>query len=339
MGLDWSIGDGILTERWQRSGLGPEVDFMTFVMARMFAGELAERSLPDLLEIARDWRPDLIVRETCEFGGWLAAEILDIPHASVEVTLFATYMEYVHPIEQSLVELLESVGRPTDNIPARLFEHLHLSFVPPSFEDPAAPLPPTARALRTPLLAAGSDEELPPMLSSPTDRPTVYVTGGTGVSRREWLQSTIEGLRSLDLNLIVTAARVDPAEFGPQPDNVHIARYISQSLILPHAAVVVTHGGFSSVLGALANGVPLVILPRGADRPVNAGRAQALGTAIVLNDSDATPEAIRAAVQSVLEDSRFRENARRIQAENNRLPGPECAVDLLERLVESHKGS
>jgi UDP:flavonoid glycosyltransferase YjiC (YdhE family) len=333
MGLDWSIGDASLRQRWEMFRVSPDDDFLTFVMAGTFAGDLAEQALPDLLEIARDWQPDIIVHETCEFGGWLAAQILGIPHVSVEVTLFAFYVQYLSPMSGSLVKLLERADLPSDNVPARLFEHLHLSLVPPSFEDPAAPLPATARALRAPTLAALPDEQLPPLLSSQSDRPTVYVTGGTGLVRLDHFQATISGLQELDANLIVTSGRIEPAEFGSQPGNVYIAPYLSQSLILPHAAVVVTHGGFSSVLGALAHGVPLVILPRGADHSVNARRAEALGTAIVLGNAERTPERIRGAVREVLDQPRFRERARQIQAENDSLPGPECAVALLERLV------
>jgi Erythromycin biosynthesis protein CIII-like, N-terminal domain len=46
----------------------------------------AGRMVPDLLAIAREWEPDLIVREGMELGGCIAAERLGIPHASVAGT-------------------------------------------------------------------------------------------------------------------------------------------------------------------------------------------------------------------------------------------------------------
>lgn len=340
MGLDWAIGSGKWDERWPELRVLPKEHFNTFVMSRIFAGDVAEQALPDLFAIAGAWSPDVIVRETNEFGGWLAAETLGLPHASIEVALFAFSLEYAGPVAASLARILDRAGQPADDVSARLFAHLHLSFVPPSFQDPAAPLPATAHALRPLLLDPLPAEQAPAWLATLPDRPTIYLTGGTGGDRTGFFETCIAGVRELDVNLIATIGRrLDPAQFAPQPANVHLIQYISQALLLPHCAVVVTHGGFSSVLGALACGVPLVILPMGADQPVNARRAAALGAAIVLEADQRTPEAIRAAVLAVLDDPRYRQRAREVQAEIEALPGPERGVELLEQLVAARRPS
>jgi len=333
MGLDWAIG-GKWSEHWPELHHIPEERINTFCMARIFAGDVAEQALPDLLALADAWSPDVIVRETNEFGGWLAAETLGLPHASVEVALFAFSMEYAGPVAASLAYILDRAGLPSDDVQARLFAHLHLSFVPPSFQDPAVPLPATAHALRPRLLDPLPGELAPPWLTALSDRPIVYATGGTICDRAAFYETIIAGVRDLDVTLIATTGRmIDPAQFAPQPANVHLIQYMSQALLLPRCAVVVTHGGFSSVLGALTCGVPLVILADGADRPVNARRAAALGAAIALGPDERTPEAIRAAVQTVLDDPRYRQRARDVQAEIGALPGPERGVELLEQLV------
>jgi UDP:flavonoid glycosyltransferase YjiC (YdhE family) len=102
---------------------------------------------------------------------------------------------------------------------------------------------------------------------------------------------------------------------------------------LPHCALVVSHGGPGSVIGALAHGLPMVLIPLGADQPYNAARCAELRVARVLDAVEATPETVREAVATVLADSTYRRNAERLRDEIAALPGPAHAVVLLERLA------
>lgn len=325
-------------DRWPEIRDLPYDQFMTFVWSRMFAGEAAEHALPDLLAIARDWSPEVIVREMCEFGGWLAAEMLGLPHATVEVTLYRCLQIDAGPIAGSLARILGRAGRPGVDVAARLFGYLHLSFVPPSFQDPTVALPATAHALRPLLLDPLPGEQPPSWLANLPERPTVYVTSGTNGAHPQFFEAALVGIRELDVNVIATVGRaLDPAQLGPQPEHVHLEQYISQALLLPHCDAVVTHGGFSSVLGALASGLPLVVAPRAADQPLNARRVAALGTGIELRADHRTPEAIRSAVETILWNPSYRQRARAIQAEIQALPGAERGVVLLEQLVAAQR--
>lgn len=340
VGRDWTLTDGITTH-WPQARDVPRDQFVAYVLSTFFAGDLVERALPDLLALADTWSPDVIVRETNEYGGWLAAEMLGLPHASVEVSLFAFYQRDAATIAASLTRLLERMDLPARDVPTRLFAYLHLSFVPPSLEDPNAPPPITSLALRPLLLASAPGEPIPPWLADLAARPTVYATLGTLTQdRADRFAAIIAGVGDLDVNLVVTLGRMlDPAQFGPQPDNVHLVGYISQAILLPHCDIVVNHGGFSTILGALASGVPMVILPGGADHPVNARRAAALGTAVVLDNDQSTPAAIGAAVRTVLDDPHYRKRAQQVQTEIQALPGPERGVELLEQLVAAQRPS
>lgn len=62
--------------------------------AAAFVGHLAESSTQDLLEVARDWQPDLILHESTEYGGYLTAETLGIPHGALDIAPMAPY---AHP--------------------------------------------------------------------------------------------------------------------------------------------------------------------------------------------------------------------------------------------------
>lgn len=333
VGIDWLVND--MAAHWP-------VHQMTLaqIWGVIFAGDSAERALPDLLAVAEAWSPDVIVRDASEFGGWLAAEVLGLPHISVEVSLMAHMMGGAAPITASLTRLRRLVGLSPTDIMARLFAPLHLSFVPPSLEDPAAPLPPTAQSLRPDVLDPFPGEQPPAWLATLSGRPLVYATFGTLRRPNDTadLAAIIAGIRDLDIDLIVTVGPLlDPAGFGPQPRNVHLANYVSQAYLLPRCAAMVNHGGFSTVIGALSYGIPQVILPTIADNPVNARRAVALGTTIVLGVDERTPETICAAVQSVLADPAYRQRAQQVQAEIRALPGPERGVELLTQLVAAQR--
>ncbi len=166
--------------------------------------------------------------------------------------------------------------------------------------------------------------------------PIVYFTLGTvfNLESGDLFARVLTGLRELPINVIVTVgSEIDPRELGPMPGNVHAERYIPQSVVLPHCSAVVSHGGSGSVLGALAHGRPMVLLPMGADQPLNAARCEALGVGRVLDALRATPETVGEAVSAVLSDPTYRASAERVKEEIAALPDWEHAVTLLERLV------
>jgi MGT family glycosyltransferase len=148
----------------------------------------------------------------------------------------------------------------------------------------------------------------------------------------------VEGVRDLPVTVVATVGRaLDPEVLGPQPANVHVERYLPQAQLLPYCRLVVSHGGSGSVIGALAHGLPMVVVPIGADQPRNARRCRDLQVARVLPALEVTPDRVRAAVSGVLADPSYRLHAERIRDEIAALPGPDHAVRLLERLVAGRR--
>ena len=154
------------------------------------------------------------------------------------------------------------------------------------------------------------------------------------MNKPEVFRAVIAGVRDEALTLVVTVGRdQDPADYGPQPGNVHIERYIPLSLLLSHCDLVVNNGGSGTLVAALSHGLPVVIVPITADQPENAARCAALGLGRVIEPAELTPERARDAVLGVLGDPSYRRNAERLRDEMVALPGPEYAVALLERLA------
>jgi MGT family glycosyltransferase len=183
-----------------------------------------------------------------------------------------------------------------------------------------------------------------------TNQPSIYITLGTEANSEPGiypyvLQTIIAGLRDLPLNLIVTLGRdKDPADFGAQPSNVHIERYIPQSLLLPHCDLVLMHGGTNTLLQTFDAGLPVVITPLIADQFFNAEITLTLQLGQVvqtwhpqqpgqLDLELLTPTVIHGAVEEVLGNSVYRQNVAQLQAEMHALPGQQYAVHLVEKVA------
>jgi UDP:flavonoid glycosyltransferase YjiC (YdhE family) len=85
------------------------------------------------------------------------------------------------------------------------------------------------------------------------------------------------------------------------------------------------------LIGALAAGKPLVIVPLFADQPLNAATVAATGCGLAVLEIE--PEAIRGALEKVLSDPRFGERARAVAAEIATLPDMDEAVARLNAMA------
>jgi UDP:flavonoid glycosyltransferase YjiC (YdhE family) len=300
-----------------------------------YAGRTARGRAAGVLALCAEWRPDLLVCDEVDFGSMVAGERLGLPYASVLVIAAGSFVRK-ELVAQPLNEVRAEHGLPPDPDLAMLSRYLVLSPFPASFRDPAFPLPATAHSFRPFAPGPAADDTAPLWGTGLYGAPTVYFTLGTvfNMESGDLFSRVLAGLRDLPINLIVTVGRhIAAAEFGSQPANVHIERYIPQSLVMPYCDLVVCHGGSGSVGGALAHGLPLVLIPMGADQPLNAARCAELGVARVLDPVAATAESVREAVTIVLADPTYRRAAEGMRDEMAGLPGPEHVIRLLERLA------
>ena len=293
-----------------------------------FADRIARERAERILAVCAEWRPDALVCDEVDFGGMIAAERLGLPHATVVVSAAGGFIR-AGVVAAPLDAVREAHGLPADPGLAMLGRYLVLAPAPPGFRDPAFPLPPTALAIRPAALDAAS--ALPHL----DDGPVVLLTLGTvfNVESGDLFTRLLAGLRALPVQVVATLGpQLDPADLGPQPANVHVAAHIPQAALLPRCDVVVSHGGSGTVIGALAAGVPSIVLPLGADQPLNAARLEALGAGLALSPTRTTPQRIGAAATAVLGAPAYRAAARRLRDECRALPGPEAAVARLELL-------
>jgi len=293
---------------------------------RMGAVE-APPKLGELRDVAAAWAPDLVIHESADLAAPVVAASLEVASAHHSFGRLVPRNAWEAAAEET-VGLWEQVGLEPEPF-CGAFRGPYLDICPPSFQ--SEPLPDGAHSqLLRPTFPADPMEQPPSWLERLPDRPTVYVTLGTIFNDLSTFRLLLDALADLDCNVVATVGRDnDPAELGPLPANAIVERYVSQSFILPRAAAAVGHGGSGSTLAALAAGLPLLILPHGADQFENAGQALTLGAARMLMLGELNEEAVHEAVVALLEDGSYRAAARGVAAEIASMPSPAEVVPLL----------
>jgi MGT family glycosyltransferase len=161
----------------------------------------------------------------------------------------------------------------------------------------------------------------------------VYLTLGTFSNGNVPLfRLLLAALEDLPVNVLVTVGRdVDPAVLGSVREGVHVARFVPQGDVLGHCAAAVHHAGAGTAFGVLAHGLPSVAVPQSADNFAIAGRLAAAGAARALMPGEVDPDAVRAAVRSVLDDPQPRQAAERLAGDIAAMPSPAEVAALLRR--------
>ena len=160
---------------------------------------------------------------------------------------------------------------------------------------------------------------------------------GTLQNRLEFIFSTIASAADgLDAQLVISLgsreqdAEALAARFAGKPIVVPFA---PQLALLKRASLSITHAGLNTALESLSHGRPMVAIPITNDQPGVASRLEWLGVAEVAPPHRLTAPRLRAAIERVLHDPRYRENARRHQTEIARLDGVRLAADIAERAL------
>jgi UDP:flavonoid glycosyltransferase YjiC (YdhE family) len=291
------------------------------VVGDLFARVDARAAYPHMLAAIDRWQPDVVLYDITDFAAGLAAEAAGVPAVRVGITRGAFMQRFATTIAEALDEVRAEVGLEPDPGLERMAATPCVTLVPPALDDAGTGQlrfriePPAPR----PLPDWWPNEEWP----------LVYLTLGSVVPIPGLHRAALDALSSLPLRVLMTVGHeTDPAELGPVPPNVHVARWVPQADVMPHAAVIVCHGGSGTITAAMAGGVPAVVVPMIADQHENARRIVELGAGLTLGAEDIVrlPDVVRA----VLADRTYREAAERIAQETSRLPTVDAAAGLLE---------
>jgi UDP:flavonoid glycosyltransferase YjiC (YdhE family) len=235
---------------------------------------------------------------------------------SVERTMVANAAASVHAQAQS-------IGLPSDPAGERMLREPSLSLFPQSFdysEHEQASVQ-RFRAVQRPAQAL-------PAWWGDRAGPLVYVTLGTVADSAAVLRAAVAGVARLDATVLVALGAVGDADLGPLGANVRVVPFVDQARLLPNVDLVVHHGGTGTFLGALAHGLPQLVLPQTADQPVNAQIAAAAGLGVGLA-GDADADSVEVAARRLLGEDTFRAAAARMRDEMSEMPDPSSVAAVL----------
>jgi UDP:flavonoid glycosyltransferase YjiC (YdhE family) len=311
---------------------GPPEAVAGLIDRELFADRCAEAMLDTARAVRDSWRPDLVVRDPCEYASAIAAHEGGL--AQVQVGISAAAIE--RDVLEMVAPIIERLG---PGVADAIAAAPYVTSFPASL-DPS-PWPDTRRYR----LAPRAPRALPDWWPG-NDQPLVYVTFGSVIGHLPEaagvFRAALEAVSGLAARVLLTVGRaIEPGALGPAPGNAHVEPWVAQADVLAHAALVVCHGGSGTTFGALAAGVPLVICPLFADQTINGRTVEAAGCGLVvrgrhlaigelrgLGPADVAP--LRDAIDAVLNESAHRAAAQQVAAEVALMP----ALDrLVERLI------
>jgi hypothetical protein len=307
----------------------PPGDVIAFPAA-MFGAVHPAAKLPALREIVAAQPFDLVVHPPVDAAGPLLAAELGLPSACYG---------FGQPLDPALVAAMAVRARPQweaagiePDRHAGIYRGRYLDPRPSRLGGEAVEAALGSQPMR-PEIPGDANAALPSWAATLGARPVVYLSLGTvpQFNQPEKFAPLLAGLEPEQVDVVLTVGELnDPAALGDLPSTVHVERWLPLAALLPHCDAVVCHAGTGTTLAGLVAGLPLVLLPQGADQFDNARACQRAGAAEVLLPEEVTPDAVREAVRRVLpEDSSYRRAVRALAAEIAEMPS---AADVATEL-------
>lgn len=326
----------------------------TMMTAMSFAPLNGDTTIDDLVDVARSWRPDLIVWEPFTYAGAIAAHVTGTPHARVlwgpDVILNARaqFLELMarqpverreDPMAEWLTWTLERFGITPD---AAAIEKIvtgdwTIDPAPASLRLPAG-----GEVLPMRYVPYNGPSVVPDWLRTPPTRPRVCLT--LGVSARETFgrdavpfEDLLHALGDVDAEIVATLDASQLTDGDALPGNIRVVDFVPLDALLPSCAAIVHHGGAGTCSTATLHGVPQIIVGALWDAPLKARLHAEAGAGIELPPDKLDAATLRAAIVRAVGDPALAAGARRLRAEALADPSPAAVVTRLEELTAARR--
>jgi MGT family glycosyltransferase len=170
-----------------------------------------------------------------------------------------------------------------------------------------------------------------------TDQPLIYASMGTLQNRLLIVfQIIAEACAGLDVQLVIGLGGAGTPDSLPKlAGNPLVISYAPQLELLSKATLCITHGGMNTALESLSYGVPMIVIPMTNDQPGVAARVAWTGTGEVISINSLTVSKLLAAIERVLKQNSYQQNATRLQEAMQQAGGLQRATDIIEQVISN----
>jgi Glycosyltransferase family 28 C-terminal domain len=312
----------VIAEVMRRTGEDVTGECTRDAVVEAFTTARIDLSVADTLTAVRDWGPDLVVHDAMDFVGPFVA-----------IACGARRVGHTFGSDVSADFIRVSTERAISDYQDRGIRWLPADWVADicpadlqvnGWQAPRGWLPLRPEAHRAP---TASPARKPRPL---TGQARVLVTFGTTFTNPEVLAPLIRDLAAKDYSVrVALGLAASPPDFAVDHEAVVFEAFRPYAELLDGIDVVVAHGGAGTNLGALAAGLPLVLIPQGADQGGQAERVATAGAAINITPADFSSIAVGQAVAEVLGQPGYRVAAERIANQIAVMPSTDEVAALL----------
>ncbi|GAC1611738.1 MAG: DUF1205 domain-containing protein [Mycobacteriales bacterium] len=314
--------------RWPETATQPGTEWAV----RMFASILGPAILTDLTGLCEQWQPDLLIHEEGEYAGPVAAADAGVRWVTHGWGSPLRPAADLSSVEGHVEQLWDTVGLPVPRW-GGLYQYGLLNPCPTTLQ-PDGPGAECTWPIRPEQLSGSQGP--PGILKGPPD---VYIGFGTVplfAEDESALTAAVRACVRRGLRTVVTTPDPEQAARLSALDSslVTAGRFFDLASVLPTCQLVVCHGGAGTVLAALGQGVPLVIVPKGTPSQTRmAAACVAAGVAV----ASPTPGYLAAATARVLDQNSFCVRAEEVAQDIRAMPPATDVVPVLVALASEDR--
>lgn len=178
------------------------------------------------------------------------------------------------------------------------------------------------------------DELFPISKLKNSKKKIIYATLGTIFNN--WIgffKTVIKAFKDSEYLVVMSTGNKERLkEIGDIPENFIARDFVPQAEVLKYSSLFIAHGGMGSVSDGMYLGVPMILVPLGADQFFNAYRLQELGAGKVLKKEEVTVANLRHHAKLVLENKSFKMQVEKVRESFITAGGPVSAVKKVEEI-------